>query len=67
MFNVAIDGIKHMMKKKTPLSDMTWSVKDRSTFIQNPTIHQLMIHNPDYIEREIDYVDHNYTSDGSSV
>ena len=46
---------------------MTWSVKDMNTFIHHPTIHQLMIHNSDDIERERDDIDHNYSSDGSSV
>ena len=56
-----------IMKNKLPLPDMTWSIKDINIFIYHPTIHQLMIHNIDYIEIEIDYIERNNLSDDSSV
>ena len=48
------------MKNKMPLPEMTWSVKDINTIIYPPTIHNLMMNNTDYIEREMEYIDHNY-------
>ena len=55
------------MKNKMPLPDMTWSVKDINTFIHHPTMHKLRMHNTNYIEREIEYIDHNDSSDDSNV
>ena len=52
------------MKNKIPLPGTTWSVKDINTFIHHLIIHKLMMHNTDYLEREID---HNYSSDNSNV
>ena len=56
-----------IMKNKIPLPDMTWSVKDINTFIRQPTIQKLMMHNADLNERLIEYIDPNYSSGGSNV
>ena len=52
-----------IMKNKIPLPDTTWSVKDMNTFIQ----HTLMINDTQYNNRDIKYIDHNYSSDDSSL
>ena len=52
---------------KIPLPDMTWSVKDTNTFLQHPLIYSLMTYDTQYNNREIEYVDHNYSSDDSSL
>ena len=56
-----------IMKNQIPLPDMTWSVKDLNTFIQHPLIHSLMIYDTQYNNREIEYIEHNYSSDASSL
>ena len=56
-----------MMKKQIPLPDMTWSVRDINKFIQHPLIHSLMTYNTQYNNRDIEYIDHNYSSDASSL
>ena len=55
-----------IMKNKIPLPDMTWSVKDINKFIHHPLIHSLMAYDTQYNIREIEYIDHNYSSDDSS-
>ena len=55
------------MKNQIPLPDMTWSVKDINKFIQHPLIHSLMTYDTQYNNREIEYIDHNYSSDASSL
>ena len=56
-----------IMKNKIPLPDMAWSVKDINTFIHHPLIHSLMTYDTQYNNREIEYIDHNYSSDDSSL
>ena len=56
-----------IMKNKIPLPDMTWSVKDINNFIQHPLIHSLMTNDTQYNNREIEYIEHNYSSDASSL
>ena len=56
-----------IMKNQIPLLDMTWSVKDINKFIQHPLIHSLMTYDKQYNNREIEYIDHNYSSDASSL
>ena len=56
-----------IMKNKIPLPDMSWSVKDLNTFIQHPLIHSLMTYDTQYNDREIEYMEHNYSSDDSSL
>ena len=56
-----------IMKNQIPLPDMTWSVKDINKFIQHPLIHSLMTYDTQYNNREIEYIDHNYSSDASSL
>ena len=56
-----------IMKNKIPPPDMTWSVKDINTFIQHPIIHSLMTYDTQYNNREIEYIDHKYSSDDSSL
>ena len=55
------------MKNQIPLPDMTWSVKDLDKFIQHPLIHSLMVYDIHYNNGEIEYIEHNYSSDASSV
>ena len=55
-----------IMKNQIPLPDMTWSVKDLNKFIQYPLIHSLMTYDTQY-NREIEYIEHNYSSDASSL
>ena len=45
---------------------MTWSVKDINKFIQHPLIHPLMTYDTQYNNREVEYIEHNYSSDTSS-
>ena len=56
-----------IMKNQIPLPDMKWSVKDINTFMQHPLIHALMTHDTQYNNREIQYIEHNYSSDDSSL
>ena len=56
-----------IMKNKIPLPDMKWSVKDINTFMQHPLIHSLMTYDTQYNNREIEYFDHNYPTDDSSL
>ena len=42
------------------------SVKDIN-FIQHPLIHSLMTYDTQYNNREIEYIEHNYSSDASSL
>ena len=49
------------------LPDMTWSVKDINKFIQHPLIHSLMTYDTQYNNREIEYIEHNYSSDANSL
>ena len=46
---------------------MTWSVRDINKFIQHPLIYSLMTHDTQYNNRDIEYIEHNYTSDASSL
>ena len=45
----------------------SWSVKDINKFMQHPLIHSLMTYDTQYNNREIEYIDHNYSSDASSL
>ena len=56
-----------IMKNKIPLPDMPWSVKDINKFIQHPLIHALMTFDTQYNNREIEFIDHNYSTDSSSL
>ena len=56
-----------IMKNQIPLPDMTWSVKDINKFIQHPLIHSLMTYDIQNNNREIEYMDHNYSSDASNL
>ena len=56
-----------IVKNLIPLPDMTWSVKDINKFIQHPLIHSLITYDTPYNNREIEYIDHNYSSDASSL
>ena len=56
-----------IMKNQIPLPDMTWSVKDINKFIQHPLIPSLMTYDTQYNNREIEYIEHNYSSDASSL
>ena len=56
-----------IMKNQIPLPDMTWSVKDINKFIQHPLIHSLMTYDTQYNNREVEYIEHNYSSDASSL
>ena len=57
---------RDIMKNLIPLPDMTWSVKDINTFIQHPTIHLLMTYDTQYNAREIEFIEHNCSSEASS-
>ena len=56
-----------IMKNQIPLPDMTWSVKDINKFIHHPLIHPLMTYDKQYNNREIEYIDHYYSSDASRL
>ena len=56
-----------IVKNKILLPDMTWSVLDIIKFIQHPLIHSLMTYDTQYNNREIEYVERNYSSDASSL
>ena len=58
-----------IMKNQISLPDMIWSVKDIdiNKFIQHPIIHSLMTYDKQYNNRDIEYIDHNYSSDASSL
>ena len=56
-----------IMENQIPLPDMTWSVKDINKFIQHPLLDSLMTYNTQYNNGEIEYIDHNYSSDASSL
>ena len=56
-----------IMKNKIPLPDMTWSVKDINSFIHHPMIHSLMTYDTQYNTREIEFIEHNYSTDDSSL
>ena len=56
-----------IMKNQIPLPDMTWTVNDINKFIQHPLIHSLMTYDTQYNSREIEYIDHNYSSDANSL
>ena len=56
-----------IMKNKIPLPDMSWSVKDINKFIRHPLIHALMTYDTQYNNREIEFMDHNYSTDSSSL
>ena len=43
------------------------SVKDIIKFIQHPLIHALITYDTQYSNREIEYIDDNYSSDASSL
>ena len=51
-----------IMKNKIPLP-----VKDINTFIQHPLMHSLMTYDTQYNNREIENIDHNYSSEDSSL
>ena len=55
-----------ILRNKIPLPDMTWSVKELNTFIHHSLIHSLMTYDTQYNNREIIYMEHNYSSDYSS-
>ena len=55
------------MENKIPLPDMSWSVIKINTFLRHPIIHSLMAYDTQYISREIEYIEHNYSSDASSL
>ena len=55
-----------IMKIQIPLPDMIWSVKHLNKLIQHPLIHSLMTYDTQY-NREIEYIEYNYSSDASSV
>ena len=56
-----------IMKNRIPLPDMTWSVKVINKFIQHLLIHSLMTYDTQYNNRKIEYIDHNYSCDASSL
>ena len=56
-----------ILRNKIPLPDMTWSVKDINSFMHHHVIHSLMTYDTHYNSREIEYIDHNYSSDDSSL
>ena len=51
-----------IIKNQISLPDITWSFKDINKFIQHPLIHSLMAYDTQYNHREIEYIDHNYSS-----
>ena len=59
-----------IMKNKyrtVPLPDMTWPVKDMNNFMQHPRILSLMTYDTTYYTRELEFLEHNYSSEGSSL
>ena len=56
-----------LMKNQIPIPDMTWSVSDINKFIRHPLIHSLMAYDTQYNNREIQYIEHNYSSEDSSL
>ena len=56
-----------IMKNKIPLPDMTWSVREINDFLHHPTIHSLTSYDTQYNEREIEFIEHNFSSDDSSL
>ena len=56
-----------IMKNQITLPDRIWSVKDINKFIQHPIIHSLMTYDKQYNNRDIEYIDHNYSSYASSL
>ena len=56
-----------IMNNKIPLPDMTWSVKEINAFIHHPLIHALMTYDTQYNRREIEYLEHNFSTDDSSL
>ena len=54
-------------QNQIPLPDMTWSIQDINKWIQHPLLHSLMAYDTQYNDREIEYIDHNYSSDASSL
>ena len=55
-----------VMQNKIPLPDMTWSVQDINKFIQHPVVYLLMAYDTQYNSKEIEFIDHNYSTDASS-
>ena len=55
------------MKNKIPLPDMTMSVKDINKFVHHPLIYSLTAYEKEYNTREIVFLEHNYSSDSSSL
>ena len=56
-----------IMQNKNPLPDMSWSVIEINKFLHHPTIHSLMAYNTQYITKDIEYIEHNYSSGASSL
>ena len=56
-----------IMQNKTPLPDMSWSVIGINKFLHHPTIHSVMAYNTQYITKDIEYIEHNYSSDANSL
>ena len=54
-----------IMKNRIPLPDMKWSVRDMNTFIQHPKIYQMKTYDTQYNNKEIEFMEHNYSSDAS--
>ena len=46
---------------------MSWSVKEIDNFLHHPLIHSLTTYDTQYNEREILYMEHNFSSDDSSL
>ena len=55
------------MKNKIPLPEMTLSVKDINTLIRHPLINSLITYDAQYSNREVEYIEHDYSSDTSSL
>ena len=56
-----------IMNNKIPLPDMTWSVKEIDKFLHHPLIHSLTTYDTQYNERVIEFIEHNFSSDDSSL
>ena len=54
-------------QNKIPLPDMLWSVIKINKLLHHPIIHSLMTYDTQYISREIEYIENNYSSDTSSL
>ena len=52
-----------ILEDKYPTPDGSWSIKNLVTFIHSPQIHRLLINDSAYEEREIIYIDHNFSED----